>query len=88
MAAHPAAAGKGMIAVERPSAALMRKVHKLLGAGDLAQLARVGRALPVPDMRWAYRARHVPDARQAAAEMFGVLRPGGQIAVPAAATTF
>jgi hypothetical protein len=45
-------------------------------------------ALPFPDMRWAYRARHVLDAQQAPAVMFGVLRPGGQIVVPTVTTTF
>jgi hypothetical protein len=50
-----------MIVVERPSTALMRKVHELLGAGDFAQPPCVGRALPFSDTRWHTVRSHVPD---------------------------
>jgi hypothetical protein len=70
-----------MIAVVSPNAALMRKVHELLGAGDFAQPSCIGRALPFPDTRWQTVRSHVPDAQQAPAERFRVPRPGGQLAV-------
>jgi hypothetical protein len=56
-----------MIAVVRPNAALIRKVHELLGAGDFAQPLCIGRALPsrirggIPGATQAFVATDVND---------------------------
>jgi hypothetical protein len=69
-----------MIALIRPNAALIRKVHELLGAGDFARPPCIGRALPFPDTRWHTVRSDAPVVQQASGR-FRVLRPGGQIAV-------
>jgi hypothetical protein len=70
-----------MIVVERPSAALMRKVHELLGAGELCPASLRWPRLALLGYEVAYRAQ--PCARRLArisGEVPGSA-PGGQITV-------